>query len=255
MALLRLFMLSLLLCVLVIADFVVQGALSETFSNYRCQMNAADFNAQQFFGQRESLLKAISSSAVRINEGTPSSKIPNFPATNNQLRIFTLSDNDAHSRWALILTARDLVEIASTHSELVYLAPNQGLIRSLYKPGAGVGAQLGANTDWLRSLNQDTAQALLQQHPDARTLWSWVPNGTAKQVYLLRPIDEHNAADGWLGLQLEDTDLALDPLRLHQGNADGAVVLQSAAWAAYRTTSCSTSRWAMPAGGWCTTRR
>ena len=235
-ALLRLFMLSLLSCILIIAGFLIQGSLTETLSSYRRQMNAAAFNAQQFFNQRESLLKAISSSAVRNIDGSLSSKTANFLATNNQLRLLPLGNNAANYSWALILTARDLVEIANTHSELIYLAPDQGLIRTVYEPGGGSGTNLDASAQWLQSLDQSAAQALLNQHPGARTLWSWVPNGRSKQVYLLRPIDEHNAADGWLGLQLKETDLALDPLQLHQGkyvlyDANGAVVLHSAAWA------------------------
>ncbi|NBF04564.1 response regulator [Pseudomonas sp. Fl5BN2] len=244
-ALLRLFMFSLLSCILVIAGFMIHWSLNETLSNYRRQMNAAAFNAQQFFNQRENLLKAISSSAVRTLDDRLTSDPDNFPTSNNQLRILPLSTDNQLHRWALILTARDLVEIDSTHSQLLYLAPDQESIRTLYEPGDAYSTgrlPRRINDQWLKHLDQRAAQNLLSRHPEARTLWSWTSSGTSKQVYLLRPVDEQHAADGWLGLELNEIDLALDPLGLHQGkyalyDAAGAVVLHSASWEVPETLS------------------
>ncbi|ROL80826.1 hybrid sensor histidine kinase/response regulator [Pseudomonas protegens] len=236
--LLRLFMYSLLSCILIIAGFVVHWSVNETLSNYRRQMNAAAFNAQQFFNQRESLLKAISSSAVGTSEDRLTLATKNFLASNSQLRLLPLGSKPPASNWALVLTARDLEEVDSTHSRLLYLAPGPGLVRTLYDPGGAHAVEAvprAIDGPWLKHLDQRAAQHLLSQHPGARTLWSWAASGRQKQVYLLRPVDERNAADGWLGLELNDIDLALDPLGLHQGkyvlyDAAGAVVLHSAAW-------------------------
>ncbi len=64
---------------------------------------------------------------------------------------------------------------------------------------------------WLRQLDQRAVQDLLARHPEARTLWYWAGIDGNKQVYLLRPVDEHHASEGWLGLELTEIDLALDP--------------------------------------------
>ncbi|BAQ75471.1 sensor histidine kinase/response regulator [Pseudomonas sp. Os17] len=235
--LLRLFMYSLLFCILIIAGFVIQWSLNETLSNYRRQMNAAAFNAQQFFNQRESLLKAISSSAVRTSDDRLSSSTRNFLATNEQLRVLPFGRAES-PRWALVLTARDLVEVDNTHSQLLYLAPEQGLVSTLYEPPGSQPTPPSDNASaapWLKQLDQRAAQNLLTLHPGARTLWYWAGADGNKQVYLLRPVDEHHASEGWLGLELTEIDLALDPLGLHQGkyllyDAEGALVLHSANW-------------------------
>lgn len=235
--LLRLFMYSLLFCILIIAGFVIQWSLNETLSSYRRQMNAAAFNAQQFFNQRESLLKAISSSAVRTSDDRLSSSSSNFLASNEQLRVLPFGRAGA-PRWALVLTARDLIEVDNTHSQLLYLAPEQGLVSTLYEPPGNQPtppADDASVAPWLKQLDQRAAQNLLTQHPGARTLWYWAGADGNKQVYLLRPVDEHHASEGWLGLELTEIDLALDPLGLHQGkyllyDAEGALVLHSANW-------------------------
>lgn len=234
---LRLFMYSLLLCILVIAGFIIQWSLNETLSNYRRQMNAAAFNAQQFFNKRDSLLKAIASSAIHTSDNRLSSYNLNFLTSNEQLRVLPLGNATA-PRWALVLTARDLIEIDNTHSQLLYLAPEQGIVSSLYEPtDSGPDAHSGSasNTPWLKLLDQRAAQNLLTQPPGARTLWYWTGANANKQVYLLRPVDEHQASEGWLGLELTKIDQALAPLGLHQGkyllyDAEGALVLHSTNW-------------------------
>lgn len=238
--LLRLFMVSLLSSILIIAGFVIHGSLNETLSGYRRQMNAGAFNAQQFFNQRESLLKAIISSAVHTTDNRLTSGNKEFLASNDQLRVWPLSDNPALPHWTLILTAWDLVEIDSTRSQLLYLVPEQGIVRGLHGlSGAGAAGSREPRVDpqWLKTLDQQAARKLLEQHPGARTLWSWTTaeDGSTKQVYLLRPLDLHLATDGWLGLSFNEIDLALDPLGLHQGkyvlyDAEGAVVLHSNSW-------------------------
>ncbi|WP_394304598.1 ATP-binding protein [Pseudomonas danubii] len=230
-------MYSLLFCIMIIAGFVIQWSLNETLSNYRRQMNAAAFNAQQFFNQRESLLKAISSSAVRTSDDRLSSSTRNFLATNEQLRILPFGRAEP-PRWALVLTARDLVEVDNTHSQLLYLAPEQGLVSTLYEPSGSKPTLPSDDANaapWLKQLDQRAAQNLLTQPPGARTLWYWTGANVNKQVYLLRPVDEHQASEGWLGLELTKIDQALDPLGLHQGkyllyDAQGALVLHSTNW-------------------------
>ncbi|MGZ0782885.1 ATP-binding protein [Pseudomonas saponiphila] len=235
--LLRLFMYSLLFCILIIAGFVIHWSLNETLSNYRRQMNAAAFKAQQFFNQRENLLKAISSSVVRTSDDRLSSSTRHFLATNDQLRVLPFG-HAGSSPWALVLTARDLIEVDNTRSQLLYMAPEQDLVSTLYQPPGRKpisSSEDASAAPWLKQLDLRTAQNLLTQHPGARTLWYWTGADGSKQVYLLRPVDEQHASEGWLGLELTEADLALDPLELHQGkyllyDAEGALVLHSANW-------------------------
>lgn len=237
MILMRLFVYSLLFCIMIIAGFMIQWSLNETLSNYRRKMNAAAFNAQQFFNQRESLLKAISSSVVRNSDYRLSSSTRNFLATNEQLRVLPFGRAEP-PRWALVLTARDLVEVDNTNSQLLYLAPEQGLVSTLYEPSGSPPTPLSDDAKavpWLKQLDQRAAQNLLTLPPGGRTLWYWADADGNKQVYLLRPVDKYHASEGWLGLELTDIDLALDPLGLRQGkyllyDAEGALVAHSANW-------------------------
>ncbi|UNM20053.1 response regulator [Pseudomonas sp. ArH3a] len=235
--LLRLFIFSLLLCILIIAGFIIYWALDETLSHNRRQMNAAAFNAQQLFIQRESLLNSITYSAVRNIDDTVTSATPEYLDGNNQLRTFPLSNNDEHYRWALILTERDLAEIGNTGAHLIYLSLNGGGSRALHGAGSICHAktQSAAQRERLKGLERSLAQQLLEQPPVDRAFWAWVPNGSLKQVYLLRSIEQNGPKQDWLGLELSELGLILEPQQMHEGkfvlyDADGDVVLHSSSW-------------------------
>ena len=231
--LLRLFIISLLFCIMIISGFVLHECIDSTLSNYRRQMNAAAFNAQQLVNQRESLLQAITYSAIREIDATRNRLSPASPDTDSQLRMFALADDEGNYRWALMLTERDLLEIDASRSPLIYLCPNHGIIRTLYQPGTH-GTPLAASTTSAESLDYLGHKAA-QQLNGAGTRWFWTPGGTSNQVYLLQPLDPDNAEQGWLGLELNGVDQAFTPLALHQGkyalyDSRGAVVLHSAGW-------------------------
>ena len=231
--LLRLFIISLLFCIMIISGFVLHESVDSTLSNYRRQMNAAAFNAQQQVNQRESLLQAITYSAIRTIDAAQPGPAPAYPEADSQLRTLALADNQGNYRWALMLTERDLLEIDASRSPLIYLCPGHGVIRTLYEPGAN-GAPLTGSTPQTEGLSY-LGQKAAQQLDGAGTRWFWTPAGTSKQVYLLQPVDPNSAEQGWLGLQLNGVDQAFTPLALHQGkyalyDARGAVVMHSAGW-------------------------
>ncbi|WP_434643822.1 hypothetical protein [Achromobacter piechaudii] len=71
---------ALLVCIAAGATLYLYWAFSNVVSNYRRHMNAAAYEAQHFFDQRESLLRAISASAVRNTNQDPISKTPRISA-------------------------------------------------------------------------------------------------------------------------------------------------------------------------------
>ena len=184
--LLRLFIISLLFCIMIISGFVLHECIDSTLSNYRRQMNAAAFNAQQLVNQRESLLQAITYSAIREIDATRNRLSPASPDTDSQLRMFALADDEGNYHWALMLTERDLLEIDASRSPLIYLCPNHGIIRTLYQPGTH-GTPLAASTTRAQSLDYLGHKAA-QQLNGVGTRWFWTPGGTSNQVYLLQPL-------------------------------------------------------------------
>lgn len=231
--LLRLFIVSLLVCIMIISAFVLHDCIDATLSNYRRQMNAAAYNAQQLINQRESLLRAITFSAVRTSTASLLRPTPTQAQTDSQLRTFALADNQGNYRWALMLTQRDLLEIDASRSPLIYLCPNHGVIRTLYEPSAD-GASRAVSPTRAQGLN-DLSHKAAQQLSGAGTRWFWTPSASARQVYLLQAVDPNDAAQGWLGLELNGIEQAFTPLALHQGRyalygANGSVVLHSPGW-------------------------
>ncbi|MBU0526615.1 MAG: response regulator [Gammaproteobacteria bacterium] len=233
--LLRLLTLSLYSCIAIIASSIMYWSITDTLSNYRRQMNEAAFNAQYFVTQQDSLLKSISTSTVRNTESTLIS-IFQMPRSlsGSQLRGFPLEHDGIHYQWTLILTERDLVDIDSTQNKLVYLSPDQSQIHKLFISDI-FGAELKLDSSFNGRWDQDAAQGLLNQNTGRKALWLSASEGNSKKIYLLRPVNDFNSEDGWLGLELSQIEHAFTPSKRYQGkyvlyDAAGAAVLNSSSW-------------------------
>ncbi|WP_454694532.1 ATP-binding protein [Achromobacter aegrifaciens] len=232
--LLHLFALALLACIAAAAAFSLYWAFSDTVSAYRRQMNAAAYNAQLFFDQREILLRSLSSSAVRNTDGAPMSRTPRFFGNTRQIEVFPLQEEQDAYDWALILTPRDLNDIALAHTQLMYSSVRTGRTSLLVPlPGHEQNEMDQAKQRWIaRSLAAaDPKLDPTGHHP---IVWLKPPMDQANRLYLYTPMDSTVPDSGWIGLEVVDIDAAIDLSPLVGGSyalydQDDAPVLHSAA--------------------------
>ena len=90
-----------LFCVVVGATLYLHWTFSSAVSGYRRQMNAAAYDAQLFFDQRESLLRSILASAVRNTDKAPISDTPSYFGNTRQIEVLPCPRNPANTtgRW------------------------------------------------------------------------------------------------------------------------------------------------------------
>lgn len=223
--LLHLFAAALLACIAAAAVFLLYWSFTSTASTYRRQMNAAAYNAQIFFDQRESLLRSLASSLVRNTDAAPASDTPTHFGNTGQIKVFPLHEDPNVYDWALILTPRVLDDVAFAHTRLLFTSGRSGQTtyvapRPPRPPARGPARipQLGADEQsWI-------ARALAAADPgaahDRRTAITWLKPSThnANPLYLYTPIDPNTPRAGWIGLELGDLDEAIDLSSLRGGN-------------------------------------
>lgn len=223
--LLHLFAAALLACIAAAAVFLLYWSFTSTASTYRRQMNAAAYNAQIFFDQREALLRSLASSLVRNTDAAPASDTPSHFGNTRQIKVFPLHEDPNVYDWALILTPRVLDDIAFAHTRLLFTSGRSGQTtyvapRPPRPPARGPARipQLGADEQtWI-------ARALAAADPgaahDRRTAITWLKPSThnANPLYLYTPIDPNTPRAGWIGLELGDLDEAIDLSSLRGGN-------------------------------------
>ncbi len=215
--LLHLFAAALLTCIAAAAAFVLYWSFTGTVSTYRRQMNAAAYNAQIFFDQRESLLRALASRLIRNTDAAPASETPRHFGNTGQINVFPLfEDNDAYD-WALILTSRDLSDIAFAHTQLLFSSVQNGQTTYVTpRPGQGPNPGNEAQLGIARAL----AAADTGATHDRRNAISWLQPSlrNGNPLHLYTPVDPAAPRAGWIGLELGDIDAAIDLSSLGGGN-------------------------------------
>lgn len=232
--LLRFLTISLSSCFIIIASFIIYWSLADTLSNYRRQMNDAAFKAQYYVTQQDSLLKSISSSVVRITRNKPALHAPQSSSTYGQLRQVSLGNNSSNYHATLILTEREVIEIDSSDSKLIYLPPHENLMQEL-NASDELHLNLSASNTFKGQWDQSAAHTLLNQHRGPNALWLSATSENLKHIYLLRTVNNFDASDGWLGLEVNQFEQAFIPSNLHQGrytlyDTSGSLVLHSSFW-------------------------
>ncbi len=215
--LLHLFTAALLACIAAAAVFLLYWSFTSTASTHRRQMNAAAYDAQIFFDQREALLRALASRLVRNTDAAPASETPTHFGNTGQIRVFPLHEEANAYDWALILTPRDLNDIAFAHTRLLFSSIRSGQTTYIAPPATQAAALPSVEQSWI-------AHALAAADPasphDRRNAVTWLkpsmPN--ANPLYLYTPVDPAAPRAGWIGLALGDIDAAIDPSSLRGGS-------------------------------------
>jgi two-component system capsular synthesis sensor histidine kinase RcsC len=216
--LLHLFAAALLACIVAGAIFILYFSFSNTVSAYRRQMNAAAYNAQLFFDQREILLRSLSSSSVRNSDREPASETPRYFGNTQQIQVFPLREDANSYDWALILTPRDLHDIALARTQLLFSSLRNGQTSLVVPHHAGDAVGMSpAKQLWIaRALA--AADPAVQPNGQNPIVWLKPPTGHANQLYLYTPADPAMPSAGWIGLDVGNIDAVVDLSSLHGGS-------------------------------------
>lgn len=197
---------ALLACIAAGATFYLYWAFNNVVSTYRRCMNAAAYDAQLFFDQRESLLRSISASTMRgIDSGgdttTPSRAEP-------QVEILPLKNASDTSDWALVLTHRDLQRVTRANADIIFISPRDGSmmpVTSRYRVAAA--AIPAAVQQWL-TLTLAGVESRPSAHGEAKIVWLH-PKNAAHRVFLFTPLDAREPEAGWIGLEVHGVESAV----------------------------------------------
>lgn len=215
--LLHLFAAALLACIAAAAAFLLYWSFTSTVSTYRRQMNAAAYNAQVYFEQRESLLRSLASRLVRSTAAGSAAQTPRNFGYADQLNVYPLTEENHAYDWALILTPRDLNEVAFAHTRLLFSSARNGQTTYI-APRPAQGPALG------NAAQSNIASALAEADPGAthgrRSAITWLQPSlhTPTPVHLYTPVDPASPRAGWIGLELGDIDAAIDSSLLGAGS-------------------------------------
>ena len=116
---------ALLVCIAAGATLYLYWAFNDVVSSHRRHMNAAAYDAQQFFDQREALLRSLSASAVRNVGSAHLDEALAHTGAAPQVEVLPLQEADGAYDWALVLTRRDLHRVALARTKVVYSSPRQ----------------------------------------------------------------------------------------------------------------------------------
>ena len=108
-----------LFCVVVGATLYLHWTFSSAVSGYRRQMNAAAYDAQLFFDQRESLLRSISPRRC-ATPTRPHLRYPSYFGNTRQIEVLPLPEEPGQYDWALVLTPRDLLNVGLANATMVH---------------------------------------------------------------------------------------------------------------------------------------
>ncbi|WLW63585.1 ATP-binding protein [Achromobacter aegrifaciens] len=209
-ALLYALVVSMVLCLITMALLYSSWSLNESVSGYRRQMNAAAYNAQLFFDQREQLLRATAASAVRVIKPLPAAETSTLASLSKQLEIYPLPEGENRHDWSLVLTPRDVHDNSRINTTLVYTSMRSGATLPVIRDAASPAPYLSPETQkWI-------ATALSRANPkmgatgSSPFVWLNPPTDEGERLFLYTPIDGADVGSGWLGITFDDISSALD---------------------------------------------
>ena len=209
---------ALLVCIAAGAALYLYWTFSNVVSNYRRHMNAAAYEAQLFFDQREALLRSISASAVRNASGSPVSQTPNHFDQTGQVEVLPLQDAPDTYDWALILTPRDLRRMALANTKIVYSSLRSASTTRVAAHGQIAVSMIPAGIQQWLTLTLTDIQTRPAPHGQAPIVWLHPPQDSVKRLFLFTPLDPLHPESGWVGLEVHGIESAVTVPRIGAGN-------------------------------------
>ncbi|WP_447752621.1 ATP-binding protein [Pseudomonas nicosulfuronedens] len=197
--LLRLLAWVVIACLFFTLSLFLAASFNSEVSQLRRQMNAAMYQAQDYLGQRESLLEHISRGVTwKAREPLVQWRQLSVPVAPHEQVFVTLGE--VGSNWSLALSGRDLSEMEAKRLNLIYVSP---------APDRSVTRLYGAP-----ALNAVVPPSVLEAlgqpgTPKEERQVRWLADPTdphARQYMFTRVTSEQD--NGWLGLELFGADLS-----------------------------------------------
>lgn len=209
---------ALLMCIAAGATLYLYWAFNNVVSTYRRHMNAAAYAAQQFFDQREALLRSISASAVRDNGTSTMDEALAHAGAAPQVDVLPLRSTPGAYDWALVLTHRDLQRVALAGTKVVYSSPrNASALRLSTRDPLALAPVSAHIQEWLTRTLADI-DIRPASHGQPRIVWLHPPQDTAKRLFLFTPLDPVDPEAGWIGLEVQGVESAVNMPRAGAGN-------------------------------------
>lgn len=204
--LLQLFVIALIGCALLAVSAYLCLSGAHIVSEYRRQLNASANKAQMFLNQRETLLRTIAASAVRIAPDTP----PSFRTELNRrapraVRVVLPGARGAPS-WEVQLTERLLGGVERAGARLIYNIPDVHRGFVLRKSPDGLRYWVPLISRQADHIEQVAGFPENASHP---VVWLGRSDGGAQGMSVHAPVDRTDARQGWLGLEFMDLEAAL----------------------------------------------
>ncbi|KAG1255437.1 hypothetical protein G6F65_016639 [Rhizopus arrhizus] len=209
---------ALLVCIAAGATLYLYWAFNDVVSSHRRHMNAAAYDAQQFFDQREALLRSLSASAVRNVGSEHLDDALAHTGAAPQVEVLPLQEADGAYDWALVLTRRDLHRVALARTKVVYSSPRQASTLRMAARDQVALAPIPADTQaWL---SRTLANVTLRPSATGQTriIWLHPPQDTDKRLFLFTPLDPVEPEAGWIGLEVQGVESAVDTPQAGAGN-------------------------------------
>lgn len=196
-------------CVAFGSAFYVYWSFSTLASAERREMNAAAYQAQLFFDQREMLLRTISKAVIPSRGNTLLDGVPQYVGDARELEAIPLLDGLQNYEWVLTLTTRALDEIRSAGASIVYASAHDGTVRYAMPELADERSPLAAlEANWISAELAARTRRVFPGGPPP-TFWLRVPAGQQNKIFLFTPLEPSDADAGWIGLELNGVERAL----------------------------------------------
>lgn len=197
--LLRLLAWVVIACLFFTLSLFLAASFNSEVSQLRRQMNAAMYEAQDYLGQRESLLEHISRGVTwKVHEPLVQWRQLSVPVPPHEQVFVTLGEPG--SSWSLALSGRDLSEMEAKRLNLIYVSP--GPNRSVTRLYGAPALNAVVPPSVLEALGQPGT-------PKEERQVRWLADPTdpqARQYLFTRVTNEED--NGWLGLELFGADLS-----------------------------------------------
>ncbi|MDS1142213.1 ATP-binding protein [Pusillimonas sp. SM2304] len=208
---------TLIICILAITFLYLQWVFSGVVSSHRRQMNAAAYEAQLYFDQREGLLRSLAASVVHDHKEA-SAPIPSIPNSwLDQLSIVPLG-KELDYDWGLVLTSRNHAELRRVGALPVFSSIQAGTTRPIQSdiPGVDKDPPISpATEEWIAGALQ-TFGLLTAPGGQAPIVWLRPPTDEQKRLFLYTPLDILHERSAWFGLAIS-SDFQDDPAQWSEG--------------------------------------
>lgn len=216
--LLYLFAIALLCCNAVASIFYLYYTINSTVSDYRSQMNAAAYNAQYFFDERESRLLSMAAATVLLPGRLQTKKIKDL-IEYQEMAVLPLTESGSRKSYGVLVTKKDQAEFARNKTQLIYTSAKTGRTTTVLSAQNNMPKITPKREREIVSFLSN--QKWLTGDDGVLPIAWFNPAGDEEdRLYLYTPVDATDPKSGWLGLTFCGLTSKIDLSTLQGGKYD-----------------------------------